>query len=198
MKNWILMVSLVTGLAGCAGADPTEMPVAATPEAEENTAVAAREETAMASPADLGVINMRMPAEGLITGGQLSQDQVTALMAMGYSTFVSLRPADEGDDSGWEETFMAEGEGTFVRIPVASAADLTAENAALLAGALETGQADGGTVVYCKSGNRVGALLALKAAWIDGVDAETAMAFGRDAGVTRLEPAVMKALGLSE
>ena len=85
---------------------------------------------------------------------------------------------------------------TFTRIPVASSSDLNRENVELLSTALAEGA--GKAVVYCKSGNRVGALLALKAFWIDGVGAEEAMAFGREAGVTRLEPAVQKIIAAQE
>jgi len=85
---------------------------------------------------------------------------------------------------------------SFVRIPVASASDLNRDNAGILDAALTGGT--GKAVVYCKSGNRVGALLALKAFWIDGVGAEEAMAFGRQAGVTGLEPAVEKIMTAQE
>ena len=43
------------------------------------------------------------------------------------------------------------------------------------------------TVLYCGSSNRVGALLALKAYWLDGADPEDALELGRAAGMTRLE-----------
>ena len=74
--------------------------------------------------------------------------------------------------------------------------DLTRENARILADTLAA--ADGKSVVYCKSGNRVGALLALKAHWIDEDGAEEALAFGRAAGLTRMEPVVQKILAEQE
>jgi hypothetical protein len=53
-------------------------------------------------------------------------------------------------------------------------------------------------MVHCASGNRVGALLALRANRLEGASPEDALELGLDAGLTRLEPAVREALGLSE
>ena len=52
-------------------------------------------------------------------------------------------------------------------------------------------------VLYCGSGNRVGALIALRAHLIEGIGAEEALALGKEAGLTRLEPKVREALSLS-
>ena len=48
----------------------------------------------------------------------------------------------------------------------------------------------------CSSGNRAGALLALRAFWLDGADAASALELGLAAGLTRLEPSVRLLLGL--
>ena len=53
-------------------------------------------------------------------------------------------------------------------------------------------------LLHCGSGNRVGALLALKAFWLDGGSAEEALEVGLAGGVTRLEPTVRELLGLAE
>ena len=47
--------------------------------------------------------------------------------------------------------------------------------------------------MHCASGNRVGALMALRASQ-NGASAEEAMAAGKAAGLTRLEPVVAKRL----
>jgi uncharacterized protein (TIGR01244 family) len=152
-------------------------------------------EAAAGDLASLGIKNMRTPAEGLVTGGQLTEEQMVALMERGYATFINLRPAMEYEPA-WEEAFAQENGISFIRIPVQGAAGITRENADLLAQAMST--AESGAVVYCASGNRVGALLALKAHYVDGLDAESALQFGLDAGVTRLEPMVREMLGLAE
>jgi uncharacterized protein (TIGR01244 family) len=140
----------------------------------------------------LGIVNGRAPFPGVVIGGQLTETQIEALAARGFDVVVSLRPADEGD-AGWEEAWAAGRELRFHRIAVAGAADVTRENAERMAGILD-GAGDHGVVLYCKSGNRVGALFALKAALLDGRGADEALQIGRDAGMTRLEPHVAEML----
>ena len=84
----------------------------------------------------------------------------------------------------------------YVSIPVDGKAGLSEENAAALAEALET--AERPLLLHCGSGNRVGALLALKAFQVDGKTAEESLEIGLAGGVTRLEPVVRELLGLSE
>ncbi len=50
-------------------------------------------------------------------------------------------------------------------------------------------------LVHCGSGNRVGALFALRAAWLQGVAPAEAVALGKAAGMTALEPAIRGILG---
>jgi hypothetical protein len=54
------------------------------------------------------------------------------------------------------------------------------------------------TLVHCGSSNRVGALLALRAAWLKGATLEAALAAGRSAGLTGLESAVRSAIANRE
>ncbi len=111
-----------------------------------------------------------------------------------HRTFINLRPVDESG-TGWEEEFAGAERIDFIRIPVAGAAGVTRMNAVRLAGALEDAGPDP-AIVYCGSGNRVGALLALKANLVDGKTAEDALAFGERAGLTRLAPVVRELLDL--
>ena len=76
-----------------------------TPPEEDGAAGAS---TAIVEPAPLdaveglGVRNVSSPAPGLITAAQLTEGQLDALAAMGYTRFISLRvPSEEG--AGWEE-----------------------------------------------------------------------------------------------
>ena len=150
-------------------------------------------EPTLASVRDIGLRNARMPIAGLVTGGQPDEAQLDALIGAGFEHFISLRPMAE-DGSGWEETAVG-APTVFARVPIRGGADLTRENVEELDRLLEEA-GDGATVLYCASGNRVGALLALRAAWIDGVAPEDALTLGRAAGLTRLEPAVVQLLGL--
>jgi protein tyrosine phosphatase (PTP) superfamily phosphohydrolase (DUF442 family) len=172
----ILTVLLTTACAP-EGAQ-TEAPVVATPSIE-----AAR---------SLGVVNARMPIASLLTAGQLTQEQFDGLAASGFKNFISLRLPEEAG-AGWEEDHAPTVSATFTRVPVAGGAGLNRENVEELARLLEAAGAEG-TVLYCASSNRVGALLALKAAWIDGVAPEEALQLGRAAGMTRLESNVPELL----
>ena len=152
---------------------------------------AAGASTAIVEPASLeaveglGVRNVASPAPGLITAAQLTEGQLDGLAEMGYTRFISLRvPSEEG--AGWEEAHAEGMDVAFDRIPVAGASGLTRENVERLASLLDDAT-EGGTVVDCASSNRVGALLALKAYWLDGADAEQAMELGRQAGMRGLE-----------
>ncbi len=144
--------------------------------------------------ADLGVLNGRVPQDGLIAAGQITPDQMTALRDLGYHTFINLRPQDE-PGTGWEEEATAEQGVHYVRIPIAGADGINPDNARTLAQHLPA-DGTGKAVIYCASGNRVGALLALKAHVVDGRPAQQALDFGLAAGLTRLEPAVRDRLGL--
>jgi protein tyrosine phosphatase (PTP) superfamily phosphohydrolase (DUF442 family) len=85
---------------------------------------------------------------------------------------------------------------SYVRIPVAGAADLTRINVELLDTALRVAEPAGRVLLHCVSGNRVGALLALRENWLYGASPEDALALGRAAGLTSLEPETRKLLGL--
>lgn len=146
--------------------------------------------------AELGILNARVPAARLLTAGQITPEQMTVLHEIGYDTFISLRTADE-QGAGWEEEAAGATGVHFIRIPIAGAAGISRENAEKLAQQMPA-TPTGRTVIYCASGNRVGALLALKAHFVDGLPAPEALSFGLAAGLTRLEPVVREQLGLPE
>ncbi len=136
--------------------------------------------------------NARMLSEGLLTGGQPSIEQLEAAARDGYHTVVNLRPPGEQND--WDEASKAAALGLrYITIPIAEVGDLTAESAGMLAGIIGD-PANKPIMVHCASGNRVGALFALKAFHLDGESAERALAIGREAGLTRLEEAVKELL----
>lgn len=149
-------------------------------------------------PVDQGVLDLGIPdavlvQPALVSSGQYDESQLAKLPELGYHTVIQLRPATE-KGAGWEEA-KAEALGlTFIRIPVAGGQDLTEANARKLQEALR--DRDGGVLIACASGNRVGGLLALRAFYCDGVPAEQALQTGRAAGLGRAEPAVRKVLGL--
>jgi uncharacterized protein (TIGR01244 family) len=140
----------------------------------------------------VGLPNAAMPLVNLLTSGQPSPEQLSRLADLGYRNFISLRPGTE-EGAGWEEAIASDEGIEFTRIPVAGAGGLTRENVEALDRLLDE-YADEGAVLYCSSSNRVGALLALRAYWLDGSSPEEALALGREAGLRGLEGAVAEIL----
>lgn len=142
-------------------------------------------------PASELLPNGRRPLPSLLTGGQPSGEQLERLARLGYALVIDLRTGEESGRA--EEAAAVERLGMrYVSIPVPGEDGLTRENARRLAEALQA--AEGPAVIHCASGNRVGALLALKAFWIDGASPDDALRLGHEAGLTRLEPAVRQRL----
>jgi len=126
----------------------------------------------------------------LLSGSQPSPADLAALKAAGVTTVINLRGA--GEDAGFDEAAEAAKLGlNYVVIPIAGGAEITPANAAKLDQALRTHS--GSTLVHCGSGNRVGALLALRSA-ASGQSTEEAIAFGKTAGMTSLESVVRERL----
>jgi uncharacterized protein (TIGR01244 family) len=145
---------------------------------------------------DLGIRNAVLVEPGVVSTGQPTEEQLAALPALGYRTVIQLRPADE-EGTGWEEAQAAELGLTFLRLPVSGIEGVTEENARALDAALaDVGRS--GVVVACASGNRVGGLFALRAHYCEGAAPEEALELGKQAGMTRAEPAVREILGLPD
>lgn len=137
----------------------------------------------------IDIPNAKTPFDGVLVGGQPTTEQLQAAKDAGYRTIVNLRPLSEQSD--WDEATQVDQLGMdYVHIPVASSADLTPEAAEQLAEALQKQP----TMVHCASGNRVGALFAIKAKLVDGEDTESAVATGKRAGMTHSEPDVRQLL----
>ena len=102
----------------------------------------------------------------------------------------------EDEDRGLEEAAFVEDLGMhYVAFPIASEDDVSFDSARKLDELLQT--YPGPVLVHCASGNRVGALLALRAS-LHGADDSKAMAIGREGGLTRLEGLVRQRLAAGE
>lgn len=141
------------------------------------------------------VPNARIPMAGVLSGGQPTRDQIAAAGAAGYKTVINLRPETEPGFE-WEAAAVKAAGMAYVSIPVAGAAGLTKDNVIRIDAALKAAEANGPVLMHCASGNRIGAVLALRAAWVDGKDPAAALAYGEASGLTHLEPAVRSLLGL--
>ncbi len=140
----------------------------------------------------LNIPNFLTPSASVSTGGRAQPADLQAAQAQGLKTIVNLCPISE--DPGFDEAALVASLGmSYINIPVAGPADLTAEKAHELAKVLA--QQSGSVLVHCASGNRVGALFALKAHHVDGAAVEDALAIGRAHGLKAMEPAVRALLG---
>lgn len=125
-----------------------------------------------------------------VSTGQPDEQILAKAGAAGYAAVIDLRT--ESEERGFDEAAAVEAlEMRYYRLPVAGAEDVTFENAGrldeILAGI------DGPVLLHCASGNRVGALFALRAS-MAGASDEEALEVGKAAGLTRLEAAVRERL----
>lgn len=131
--------------------------------------------------------NFKQPRPQLITGGQPEESAWPALSDAGITTVVNLRPESELNYRN-EEREVNAANLIYVNLPVDGAASLNKEQATVLWDVLNS--ADGSVLVHCGTGNRCGAMLALTEAWFRQRDTDDAIAFGKQAGLTGLEPVV--------
>ncbi len=131
------------------------------------------------------------PVDGITSAGQPNEAQFKVFAANGYTTVIDIRTA--GEDRGLDEPALVEALGMeYVTLPIGRD-DITIEKARQL-DALLQGR-EGPVLVHCGSGNRVGALLALKTFDETG-DAELVLEKGRAGGLTRLEGQVKEVMGV--
>jgi uncharacterized protein (TIGR01244 family) len=124
--------------------------------------------------------------------GQPSAEAIAKLPSSGITTVIDLRPDQETPDL--DERAVAEKAGLkYFVLPVAGAPDLTRENVMRFDQLLKE-TSSGNVLIHCASGNRVGAMLALQARWVNGKSAEESLAIGKAAGMTGLTSDVQKLL----
>jgi uncharacterized protein (TIGR01244 family) len=135
-----------------------------------------------------------LPVDGLTSAGQPDAEQLALFAEAGYVAVVDLR--GESENRGLDEAAAVEALGLdYVNLPVSGADSISWQNANKLEEILSS--FDGPVLVHCGSGNRVGALLALSRSK-NGADDEEAVAYGRAAGMTSLEPVVRSRLAEDE
>lgn len=170
MKLQLTGVLVATLLGACAAAPESGPP----------------EQVAYLPPSILAAPGATMPDVDYLSSGQPTPAALERLAAAGFAGVVDLRTADER--RGFDEAAVAEMHGLrYESLPVAGSAGVTFENAATLEAILAS--FDGPVLLHCASGNRVGALLALRAK-AAGADDTEALAAGRAAGLTDLERVV--------
>lgn len=130
----------------------------------------------------------------LYTGGQPDAEQLETASEAGIETVIDLRPRDETPDFNQRE--VADSLGMDYRYrPIRGATDLTPDSVEWLDQQLA--EVEGSpTLLHCSTGNRVGALMALRAHWLYDESPEQALETGKAAGLTGLEDDVRRLLGM--
>ena len=132
-------------------------------------------------------------AAGLYSSGQPSPSELAAFAAAGVRTVINLRSPDE--PCGFDEAREVERLGMrYVAMPIAGPADVTPSAAARLSRELDQARGQGATLIHCASANRAGALVALDGGLVRGLPRDKALAAGRAAGLSSLEPLVVALL----
>jgi len=140
------------------------------------------------TPPLIPIPNARVTTTGLLIGGQPSPEQLKAIHEAGYRMVVTLRPESERGDEGERASVERMGM-KFVSIPVPGAAGLTEENARALAKTLDEEDVLP-AVVHCSTGQRVSALLGLKAFVVDRMSAAAAIDLAKSLGMKKFEAAL--------
>ena len=137
-----------------------------------------------------GVSNLNHSEPNIYTGGQ--PESFSDVADAGVKHVINLRPAAETPDID-ESALVSENGMTYHHLPISGPGDLTRENVEKLDSLLaEIG--DETVLVHCASSNRVGALAALRASWLQGKSDEDALAVGNTWGLTKMQPAVEQLL----
>ncbi len=152
-----------------------------------SVAAAAPEEAALA-----GLPHVAFPAPNRVASGRLQASDIPALKRAGIRQVIDLSLDSETPDFGEAAAVQAAGIG-YHNLPIRGADDLTRDQVMQFDRLLrEAGEQP--TLVHCASGNRVGAMIALRAALLGGQSTDAAVAEGHRWGLKGLEPAVRERL----
>lgn len=140
-----------------------------------------------------GIPYLLQPEPNYAAAGQPTVEQVKNAARTGLRRIINLRPSAEGP--GYDESSLAQALGLeYYCIPIAGPQDLNADTVQQLHDLL-VANADVHTLVHCATANRVGALIALRAAWLHDEPVDIAISAGQRWGLTKLEPVVRRLLG---
>ncbi|MGY3038437.1 uncharacterized protein (TIGR01244 family) [Rhodanobacter sp. TND4EL1] len=137
--------------------------------------------------------HVSFPAANRIASGRLQPSDVTVLRQAGVRQVIDL--SVDSETPNFDEAAAMHSAGIdYHNLPIHGAADLSRENLAKFDQLLRDAGTQN-TLVHCASSNRVGAMIALRAAVIDGQPMEAAVQEGRRWGLKSLEPVVRERLG---
>ncbi|MFC0445615.1 beta-lactamase hydrolase domain-containing protein [Pseudidiomarina halophila] len=151
-----------------------------------------RSEGIVATNAVEEIYNFSQPAPNHAAGGQPKKHEMGLLADAGVDMVINLRSHAEMNDIH-EPEWATENHLAYYHIPIAGADDLTEANVKLFHQTLWLNE-DKNIFMHCASSNRVGAMMALRAAWFQGADTEAALAIGEQYGMTSLRKRVEELL----
>ncbi|WP_417442672.1 serine/threonine protein phosphatase [Idiomarina abyssalis] len=135
-----------------------------------------------------GIESPKQVSEKLWVMGTPSDEQLAKFADNGGDVVINLLSQKEMTES--EEAAVVTRNGmAYYHVPVNGADGVTFENARMVDRILLE-NSDKTVLVHCASSNRVGALMALRAGWLDGMSVEKALEVGREHGMTSLEEKV--------
>lgn len=137
------------------------------------------------------VANAASPIAGIVAAGRLHPSDIRLLREAGIQHVIDLTPDAETPDFDEAQAVQQAGIG-YSNLPLRGASDLTMTNVKLFHELIETSPRP--LLVHCASGNRVGAMAALRAAWMQGQSVDAAIATGRAWGLKGLEDEVRQRL----
>ncbi len=133
---------------------------------------------------------MNQSEPNIYTGGQ--PESFSEVAESGVKHVINLRPPAETPEID-EEAMVTENGMAYYNLPINGPQDLTRENVEALDQILNQ-IGDETVLVHCASSNRVGALAALRAAWLQGKSDDEALEIGNNWGLTKMQPAVEQLL----
>lgn len=143
-----------------------------------------------AEPAALPAIaDAVSPAPGIVSAGRLQPDDIARVREAGVRHVIDLTPDAETPDFDEAAAVRAAGL-AYSNLPLRGAVDLTRENVIAFDALVRTAKRP--VLVHCASGNRVGAMAALRAAWVEGKPADEAIKIGKAWGLKGLEAEVRR------
>lgn len=162
----IALALVALALAGCASMSPSLAEMPALPQLAE-------------------------PAKGVFTSGRLSDVDIVSIQRSGIHEVIDLTL--DGETPDFDEAAAARNRGmVYHNLPIKGADGLSMENVLAFDALLRSAKRP--VLVHCASSNRVGAIAALKAAWVDGASAEQAIVVGKSWGLKGLEAEVKSRL----
>lgn len=132
------------------------------------------------------------PAPGIVSGGRFGSSDISRVQAAGIRHVIDLTPDAETPEFD-EAAAVREAGMRYTNLPLRGAVDLTRANVHAFDKLIRNSELP--VLVHCASGNRVGAMAALTAAWVDGQKTGEAVAIGKAWGLKSLEGEVRRLLG---